>query len=147
MRTKFVDANFGADQTGRRTMQSETTYSGILGEVQRFQTAAEASVGQVPHLQASHARLGELLGRAQDLAKEQAATIAAKQELSLQLKAAVGDVQMVATMLRKGIKQHYGIRSEKLTEFGLQPFRGRKRKTDPAQPPSSPETPPAPHAV
>jgi hypothetical protein len=43
-------------------------------------------------------------------------------------------------MLRQGVKQHYGIRSEKLAEFGLQPFRGRKTKTEPEP---KPETPPA----
>ena len=32
---------------------------------------------------------------------------------------------------RLAIKQHYGIRSEKLAEFGLQPFRGRIRKAKP----------------
>jgi len=126
-------------------MSNETTYSGILGDADRFQTAAQASVNQIPHLEASRVRLGELLGRAQDLAKQQAAAIAAKQELSQQLKAAVGDVQMVTTMLRKGIKQHYGIRSEKLTEFGLQPFRGRKSKsTTPQTPETLPETTTAP---
>jgi hypothetical protein len=33
-------------------------------------------------------------------------------------------------VLRLAIKQHFGIRSEKLTEFNLQPFRGRKKPAD-----------------
>ena len=30
-------------------------------------------------------------------------------------------------MLQLAVKQHYGIRAEKLAEFGMQPFRGRSR--------------------
>jgi hypothetical protein len=132
-------------------MQNETTYSGILGETQRFQAAMEASVSQIPHLEASRERLGEALTRAQEIARQQAAASAAKQELSLQLRTAMINVQLLATMLRKGVKQHYGNRSEKLAEFGLQPFRGRKftakaevKKPVPAIPETSPEKTPAP---
>jgi hypothetical protein len=123
-------------------MSDESTYSGILGNAQRFQTSMEAAVSQIPHLEAGRARLGEGLSLAQDLAKQQAAATAAKQELSVQLQSAVKDVQLLTTMLRKGVRQHFGIRSEKLAEFGLQPFRGRKPKAAPATPPPA-VTPPA----
>jgi len=116
-------------------MSDETTYSGILGNAQRFQTSMEAAVSQIPHLEAGRARLGDGLSLAHDLAKQQAAATAAKQELSIQLQGAVKDVQLLMTMLRKGVRQHFGIRSEKLAEFGLQPFRGRKPKPAPAAPP------------
>jgi hypothetical protein len=36
------------------------------------------------------------------------------------------------------LKQHYGIRSEKLAEFGVQPFRGHNR-TEKAKEPSAPD--------
>jgi len=131
-------------------MQNETTYSGILGELQRFQASMEASIGEVPHLEPSRARFGETLSRTQDLAKRQAAVIAEKQDLSKQLKAAIIDGQRLATVLRKGLQQHYGIRAEKLTEFGLQPFRGRKAKAkakpEPEKPTPTPASPPTPSA-
>ncbi len=121
-------------------MSNETTYSGTLGEVQRFQASLEGSVSQIPHLEAGRVVLGEKLGAAQDLAKQHAAVTATKQDLSQQLKAAISDVRLLATVLRKGVKQHFGSRSEKIAEFGLQPFRGRKSKTNPAP---APETSPA----
>jgi hypothetical protein len=121
-------------------MHNETTYSGTLGDIQRFQTSLEGSVSEVPHLEAGRVALGDKLDLAQDLAKQQAALIATKQELSRQLKTAITDVRLLATVVRKGVKQHFGSRSEKLAEFGLQPFRGRKSKT--ASTPA-PETPPA----
>jgi hypothetical protein len=33
-------------------------------------------------------------------------------------------------VLRLAVKQHFGIRSEKLAELSLQPFRGRKKLSD-----------------
>jgi hypothetical protein len=107
-------------------MANETTYSGIFGDVQRFHASMEISVREIPHLEAGRVRLGDALGRAEDLLQQQAAMTASKQELSQQLKTAMKDIQLLATVLRKGVRQHFGKRSEKLAEFGLQPFRGRK---------------------
>jgi hypothetical protein len=45
-------------------------------------------------------------------------------------------------VLRATVKQHYGIRNEKLIQFGIQPFRGRKAKATP--PDGSPEPTPNP---
>jgi hypothetical protein len=122
-------------------MPNETTYSGILGDAQRFHASMETTVSQVPHLEAGRLRLGDSLGRAQDLLKQQAAMTASKQELSQEIKTAIADVRLLATMLRKGVRQHFGVKSEKLAEFGLQPFRGRKASTKPTPPP---EPTPAP---
>jgi hypothetical protein len=128
-------------------MQRETTYSGILGELQRFQTSMEAKIGEIPYLEPSRVHFGQLLSRVQELTRQQAAVIAEKQIVTQQLQAALVDGQRMATMLRKGLQQHYGIRSERLTEFGLQPFRGRKTKSKPAEDPTpAPEPSPVPSA-
>jgi hypothetical protein len=115
-------------------MSTETTYSGILGELQRLLASTEATIGEVPHLGPSRVRFGEVLGQAQELARRQAALAAEKQVLTQQLQTTLVDGRRLATLLRKGLQQHYGIRSERLTEFGLQPFRGRK-PPKPAEPP------------
>ena len=116
-------------------MPIETTYSGILGDARRFHAATEATVREIPHLQASHAILGKALDSAQDLATQQAAMTASKQDLSKQLQSAITDVRLLVTLLRKGVQQHFGAKSEKLAEFGLQPFRGRKATSKPTPPP------------
>ena len=56
--------------------------------------------------------------------------------------------ERMATVLRLAVKQHYGIRSEKLAEFGLPPFRGRVRKA-PSQPeePKTPSPAPSPQSA
>ena len=125
-------------------MQNETTYSGILGELQRFQASMEAKIGEIPHLEPSRVHFGQLLSRTQDLVRQQAAITAEKQLLSQQLKAAFVDGRRLATLLRKGLQQHYGIRSERLAEFGLQPFRGRKPKSKPEPETPTPTPEPAP---
>ena len=40
------------------------------------------------------------------------------------------EAERLSTVLRLAVKQHFGIRSEKLAELSLQPFRGRKKPTD-----------------
>jgi hypothetical protein len=47
----------------------------------------------------------------------------------------------MATGISRLLTENYGLRAEKLTEFGIQPFRGRKIKTaDPETPPPVVET-------
>jgi hypothetical protein len=46
--------------------------------------------------------------------------------------------------MRQALLEHYGITEEKLAEFGLQPFRGRRRKPPTSEKPGAPQ--PAPEA-
>lgn len=43
--------------------------------------------------------------------------------------------------LNAGLRQHYGKDSEKLAEFNLVPFRGRRAKSEPPVPPMPPAPP------
>ena len=76
-------------------------------------------------------------------------SVAEKQGLSRQLKTVFTESDRLANVVREALKAHYGIRAEKLVEFGMQPFRGRKlAKTAPETPgtpqPPGPVTPQAP---
>ena len=62
------------------------------------------------------------------------------------LKASLTEGERLANVLQLAVKQHYGIRSEKLAEFGLQPFRGRIRKAKTPDPAPQTPTTPAAHA-
>jgi hypothetical protein len=119
-------------------MTRETTNAGRLGRLQRLSAALAANSGDLQNLQGSIAQLTTLLTQAQEAAQQQAAFIAGKQEASKQLNTFVTEGERLATVLQLAVKQHYGIRAEKLTEFGLQPFRGRNRQAKPV-----PEAPPA----
>jgi hypothetical protein len=114
----------------------ETTRSGKLGEWQRLKSALQVNQADLPELENQSAQFETLLGQAEDYFQSQAAFAASKQQASQQLVGLMSECQRLATVLRFSLKQHYGPGSEKLTEFGIQPFRGRARK--PTLPP--PET-------
>jgi hypothetical protein len=124
-------------------MSKETTLKGKLGDLERLLSALTANSAEVPHLEVSRAQLESLLSQAQGAADLQALHTAAKQEASQKLKLSLNEGMRLANVLRLALKQHYGIRSEKLAHFGLQPFRGRRPKPTPEEPPALP--PPAPH--
>jgi hypothetical protein len=121
-------------------MGNETTYSGILGEWQRLLDAMSANTTDLPHLEASRAIFVELLNQTQAQFRRQAALISEKQQSSQDLKTMISDGKRLATMLRQGIRQYYGIRSEKLAEFGIPPFRGLSGRKQPEGPPLPPPT-------
>jgi hypothetical protein len=127
-------------------MARETTKSGKLGDLTRFTAALAANAQDLPHLEGSRLRLDRVVGDAQEAAKQQAFFTAGKQEASKRLESLVTEGQRLATGIRKLLTENYGIRSEKLAEFGLQPFRGRKvvkkGETGKPEPPATPATPP-----
>jgi len=121
-------------------MGNESTYSGMIGELTRIEAALAANAADLPHLEGPRVRLGSILGSAKEVAQQQAALKASKQESSKRLKELLVEGQRVATGIVRFLQQHYGNRSEKLAEFGLQPFRGRKPRTPKTPPPTESTT-------
>ena len=124
-------------------MARETTNTGKLGRLQQFSAAMEANKDELPHLEVHRVQLVTHLTQAQDAVKQQAAFRASKQESSRQLRTSLSESERVANVLRVAVIQHFGPRSEKLAEFGLQPFRGRKAKPAPEEPQTTPQEPTA----
>ena len=89
-------------------------------------------------MEPSRARLEEVFNQLLEAADLQASHTAAKQEASQRLLSLLKEAERLATILQLAVKHHYGIRSEKLVDFGLKVFRGRPRK------PAVTETPTAP---
>ena len=108
-----------------------------LGDLQRFKEAMLANVADLTQYEGSRLKFEGFVDRALGLNQDQASLRAAKQEASRLLDEVMKEAVRLATVLRFAIKEHYGPDSEKLIEFGIQPFRGLKRK------PKSP-TPEAP---
>ncbi len=73
------------------------------------------------------------------LSAQQAVLTARKQETTKQMQDQFRRGEQLVDFLHTGLRQHYGKDSEKLVEFGLQPFRGRPRSRK-----ASPPTPEAP---
>ena len=119
--------------------KKETTYAGMLGDLQRLLTSLTANSAELPHLEAPRIKLEKLLAQAQEVTKQQAAAAAVKQEASEQLQTMVVEGNRLGNVLRVMLKEHYGVRAPKLAEFGLQPFRGRPRKAGSPETPGGPE--------
>jgi len=118
----------------------------VVGNLQQLLVKLEANLGDLPQVEMSVTKLGTVMARVLELIKQQGAMTASKQAASKELKTQLTEGQRLANAIRAVVKEHYGIRSEKLAEFGLQPFRGRVRKVK--SPTPSPETPTAaPHTT
>jgi len=80
----------------------------------------------VPLLEGHVTKLTTLLTKVEEIQGQQAALAAAKQEMSQQLKGLVVEGRKLAAFIKAGLRDYYGRKAEKLTEYGLQPFRGNK---------------------
>jgi hypothetical protein len=115
----------------------ESTQVEIKGSLQELHVALEANGPDLAHVQGSRAKLAGIVTRIEEITQQQAAMTAGKQEASKQLRLLLRQGKRLATLLRVAVKENYGSDSEKVVEFGLQPFRGRKAK---ASKPVTPET-------
>jgi hypothetical protein len=130
-------------QKGVTVMARETRNAGIMGDLQRLSATMEANKELLPHLEPFRAKLGGIVIRSTEVSQQQAALRASKQEASKQLQKLLSDGQRLANVVRTAVKEHFGIREEKVAEFGVQPFRGRKVKTA-TETPAPTTVPPAP---
>jgi hypothetical protein len=113
----------------------QRTRSGQLGEWQRLLAALLMNQGDLPFLETQRTQFETLVGQAEDYFQSQAALAASKQDASQKLASLVTECQRLATVVRFSLKQFYGPGAEKLVEFGIQPFRGRRKPTPPPPPP------------
>jgi len=113
-------------------MGNETTYSGVMGGLGRFSAALNANAADLAHLEGARLHLAKIVTDIEGFTQQQAALTASKQEASKQVQRLLVEGRRVASGMTKFLQEHYGPRSEKLAEFGLQPFRGRVRKPKPA---------------
>ena len=121
----------------------ETTYAGILGALAQLDAALEANAAELGHLDGARQRFADKLSELQEAAQEQAALTARKQEASRRVLRLLTETRRAATGIRTLLKEFYGISAEKLTEYGIQPFRGRFRRAE-ADGPETPEPTPPP---
>jgi hypothetical protein len=122
-------------------MGNETTYSGVIGELGRFSSALNANAADLAHMEGVRLHLEKIVTDIEGIARQQAAFTASKQEASQRLQKLLVEGRRVTSGMTKFLQEHYGTRSEKLAEFGLQPFRGRKPRTPKSPPPSEPAVP------
>jgi hypothetical protein len=109
-------------------MRQDRKQSESFDKWQHIVTSVAANAVDLPHLESSRQKLETMLTEVKDLTLRQAALTAGRQEVSKRLEELVNGGRKLATFIRTGVREHYGTESEKLAEFRLQPFRGRKVK-------------------
>src|SRR5688572_19012331 len=76
-----------------------------------------------------HEELMVLRDRFRELTAERAALNARKLEVTKEMRGLFQEGETLADALRTTARQHYGLNSEKLVEFGMQPNRPRSRNS------------------
>jgi hypothetical protein len=80
-----------------------------------------------------------MLDELRELLTEQDRFQACKQEVTRRIHALEEHSGKLAAFLEAGVKEHHGTRSERLAEFGLQPFRSQRRGKPEGEEPDSVE--------
>jgi hypothetical protein len=103
------------------------TYAVIFQKLELRSKALAANIEDIRYLAEPLARLVAMLTLLKELMTEQASLTAQRQDVSRRIEDLANEAQKLLTFLDAGVKQHYGHRSEKLSEYGLQPFRSKPR--------------------
>ena len=130
-------------------MRQERKQADSFDTWQHLVTSVAANATDLAHLEVPRQKLEGMLKEVKDLTATQSALTASKQEASKRIEDLVVSGRRVAALLKVAVKEHYGVKSEKLAEFRIQPFRGRKVKApvpsaEPAPQPASPADTPKP---
>ena len=124
-----------------------------MNKVTRWENLDTAvSTNQVPNLEGSLPKLRDKSKRMRELYAQHAA---ARQVITQEMQQLINEGDQVVRVVREAVKDHYGKRNEKLTEFGVQPLRAiaekrrrnRKKKQDAILAEPAVPTAPAPDSV
>lgn len=97
------------------------------------------TANKVEHLEGHRVELEEKMVLFKDLSAQHAALTTSKQEVGKKMQTLFRQVETLVAFIRAGVRQHFGKDSEKMIEFGLQPFRGRKTSEEKADKPKRSE--------
>ena len=126
-------------------MARDKRVGGIANDLQRLSATMEGNKDVLPNLEPFRLKLAGIVAQIVETGKQQDAMRASKQASSKQLRQLLKDGQRTADLIRTGVRDHFGPDAEKIAEFGMQPFRGRKVKAALGKPTTT-NTPTAPAA-
>lgn len=112
-----------------------------FADLQRLSAALTANASDFEHMSGALNAFQDLVAQMQDAATQQALLTSAKQEATKRFQELLRSGRAQGALLRDAARVRYGRGSDKLAQFGVQPFRGRKT-TLAAAPDPDPETPP-----
>jgi hypothetical protein len=119
-------------------MSKSKSYAETVNVWDELLVALEANSGDLPQLDLPRQRLQAIRDQIRSFTTEQAAFTASRQQATERVYALLAQGRKLATVLRATVREHYGNRSPKVVEFGLQPLRTQTRRAG-DNPPPSPE--------
>jgi hypothetical protein len=117
-------------------------FADVMTEWDKLVTTVVANKDDLPYIDGYRQQLEVEMAGAKAANVRQSAAQAESQQASRDLDGFLASGSDLANRMRTGIKSKYGIRGEKLKEFGLKVFRGKK-KSSTVKPPPQVEPPTA----
>lgn len=110
------------------------SFAALMGTGEHLLATIQANSADLAQLEETRVQLSTTMDVAKAASVRQDTVKALVQQATRDLEKAMSDTRELITRLRNGIRTRYGLRSEKLTEFGMQPRRApvRKAKEKPA---------------
>jgi len=103
-------------------------------------TSTAANLADLPEMAPIRVKLDDVIVEVDKILVDQSAFQASKQLSTQRLKTLVDKGNKLTNVLKAMVKQHYGSGSDKLVEFGIQPFRSRPKPiVEPLTVPKPPE--------
>jgi hypothetical protein len=111
-------------------MTNSKSYGETVNGWEELLTALGENSGDLPQLDLPRQRLQSILDQIRGFTAEQAALTASRQEATERVYFLLAQGRKLATVLRSSVREHYGNRSQKVAEFGLQPLHTRSRSAE-----------------
>ena len=107
----------------------------------KVSTSTAANLADLPEMAPIRVKLDDVIVEVDKILIDQSAFQASKQLSTQRLKTLLDKGNKLTNVLKVMVKQHYGSGSDKLVEFGIQPFRSRPKPI--VEPPTVPTPPEA----
>jgi hypothetical protein len=111
-----------------------------MDEWEKLLAAVTVNKDDLPYIETYKQQLEVEMAGARAASIRQSASQAEAQQASRDLEGFLTRGHDLANRMRAGIKTRYGNKGEKLKEFGMKVFRGRKKSTNLKPPPAGAET-------
>ena len=122
---------------------AKTSFAHVITEADGLLVKVQANAADLGYLEANRGLLATALEGAKEASVRQAASKAQVQQATRDLEGFLAELKEQVTRMRNGLRHQYGLKSEKLVEFGLQPRRKPQRSKE-KEPEPAPTPTPAP---
>ena len=111
------------------------SFADVMTDWEKLLAAVAANQADLPYIDGYKQQLEVEMTGAKAASLRQSASLAEAQQASRDLEGFLKRGQDLASRIRGGVRIKYGIKGEKLKEFGLKVFRGNKKKSSTEKPP------------